>query len=145
MKVFLLKDVKGVGRKFEVKNVSDGFALNNLIPKKFAEPVTESNIAKIEKLKQKMYADNASTQKEQQEVITKISGQTIETVGKVNDKGHLFAAISVKDIVDLINHQFRVIVKEGQVSTDKPVKEIGEHKVLVMIGDKSATLTLLVK
>lgn len=145
MKVFLLKDVKGVGRKFEVKTVSDGYALNNLIPKKIAEPVTESNATKIENLKQKMYADSAATQKEHEALAEKLSSKSIETTGKVNDKGHLFAAISPKEVASLVNHQIGVIIKESQISTDKPIKEIGEHLIKIKIGEKEVTLSLNVK
>jgi len=64
MKIILLKDVKGVGKRFEEKNISDGYAMNFLIPKKFAVPLTGQSEAMIKQLKEQSEAKKAVLEKE---------------------------------------------------------------------------------
>ncbi len=100
MKIILLKDIKNVGKKYETKEVSDGFAMNSLIPRSLALAASASALKKMEAIK----AQDMSTKSGREEVLSKnleaIEGLTITKTGKANQKGHLFASIHKEDIVD---------------------------------------------
>src|SRR3989338_7023863 len=99
MKVVLLKDVQGVGRKNEIKNVSDGYALNMLIPRKLAVMGTPAAIAHAERVK----SEQDTERKIQEDLLFKnlssMQGLNVEISGKANEQGHLFASIHADQIV----------------------------------------------
>lgn len=145
MKIVLLKDVKGVGRKYDVKNVSDGYAINFLIPKKLAEVGTSSATTRAEKQKSLDIADK----KIQEDLLVKnlasLKGVTIEMTEKANDKGHLFASIHAETIVKELKAQKGVDVLPEFLVLEKPVKEVGEHEIPVEVQDKKSSFMLSVK
>ncbi len=145
MKVVLLKDVAGVGIKNDVKNVSDGYALNLLIPKKLAVAGTPSTIAHAERLK----SEQAMERKVQEDLLFKnlssIEGVKIEMSGKANDKGHLFASIHVEAIVAELKKQKGIDMLPEFLQLSKPIKEVGEHKIPVSVQGKTGGFTLVIK
>jgi large subunit ribosomal protein L9 len=142
MKVILLRDVQKVGRKYEVVNVADGFASNALFPKGLAEIATEKALKRAEGMKATEIAD----QKIREDLLIKnlndISGVTIELSGKANDKGHLFAGIHKEALVPALKEQTRLDIDAEYIVLDKPLKEVGEHKIEVKVQDKSITFTV---
>lgn len=131
MKVILLQDVPNVGKKYEVKNVSDGFARNFLFAQKLAEIATTQSIQTIDKKKK---------QDEQKKEIGKdLLGKNIEALEglkmsikeKTNGKGHLFAGIRAKEIVKILKEQKNIGIPEEIIEIEKPIKEKGEHKIKV--------------
>src|SRR5437016_641640 len=105
MKVVLLKDVRNVGKKYEIKNVSDGYAFNFLIPNKLAEASTPQTLKKIEQFK----ATDLTKQTIQHDQLVKnlknLEGITIALQESANDKGHFFKGIHKKEITDAIKKQ----------------------------------------
>lgn len=131
MKVILLQDVPNVGRKYEVKNVSDGFARNFLFAKKLAEIATTQSIQAI---------DAKKKQDEQKKEVEKdILGKNIEALEglkisikeKTNEKGHLFAGIRAKEIAKILKDQKNIGIPEEIIEMEKPIKEKGEHRIKV--------------
>ena len=100
MKIILIKDVKKIGKKYEIKDVADGYALNMLIPGKMAIPATPGNVNMIEAKKKVDMVENAKTEAEMQKALNEIKGISIEIIGKVNEKGHLFAGIHKEQIAE---------------------------------------------
>ncbi len=145
MKVILSKSVQKVGRKYDVLNVSEGYAMNALFPKGLAEIATPKALERVKILK----ASEETERKVQEELLLKnfkeISGTTIEITGKANDKGHFFAGIHKEEIVSALKDQARLDVPADYIVLDKPLKEIGEHKIEVKVEDKSAEFTLVLK
>lgn len=145
MKVILLKNVPKVGQKYDIKQVSDGYALNFLIPQKLAEVATVSAVKKVETLK----AADASSRKVQEELLFKnlkqVNETKIEMSGKANDKGHLFSGIHKEEIVIALKTQAHLDLLPEFIDLSKPIKEVGEHKISVKVGDKSAEFGLVVK
>ncbi len=145
MKIILLKDVKGVGKKHDAKTVADGFALNSLIPQGLAEVATAKVLARVELLRKQEVADK----KVQEDLIAKnlkgIHGAVVEVTADVNEKGHLFAGLHAADIAPLIREKTRIDVLPEFIQLDKPIKEAGEHKIDIKVSGKSATFTLVVK
>lgn len=145
MKVIFLKDVQNVGRKYDIKDVADGFALNMLIPRKLAEVATLGAVKKIEEMK-----NNDLTQKRlQEELLQKnlevINNLTVSIKGKANEKGHLFAGITKEILVSEIQKVSRLNLDPELIVLPKPIKEVGEHKVTVQAGNKKAEFTLTIE
>ena len=145
MKIILLKDVKNIGKKFDVKEVNDGYALNMLIPKGLAIHATPSAIKRVEADKSKM----AGEMKVQHELLVQnikaIEATTLTVVGKANDKGHLFAGIHSDEIVRQLHTQARIELEPSFIELEHPLKTVGEHKVSIKAGGKSAELKVVVK
>lgn len=144
MKVFLLNDVKGVGRKNEIKEVSDGYAFNNLIPKGLVEPVTDQNKKKIATIQSNIKKIGETSVQRSLEILESLKGKSIEFKSVKNDNGHLFAAIRPKDIVIQIEKELKVTVSESNIVIGEPIKSTGEHEINVTFGDKSEALKVIV-
>ena len=145
MKVILLKSVPKIGNKYAVINVADGFAMNSLFPKGLAEVATPKAIARIDQLK----ATEELERKVREDLLVKnlkeIGGVTVEYAGKANDKGHLFAGIHKDEIIHALKEQDRLDITAEYIDLEKPIKEVGEHKITVNVQGKTAEFTLIVK
>jgi large subunit ribosomal protein L9 len=145
MKVILLKDVPKLGKKFDVKDVSEGHAQNFLMPRGLVTPATESAVKKLAEQKEKAGAE----EKIQAELLVKSLDQlkkaTITISGKANDKGHLFAGITKEILLAEILKQAHMNLDPETVVLEKPIKELGEHKVTVQALGKKAEVTVVVE
>lgn len=145
MKVILLKDVKKIGKKYEIKEVADGQAMNMLIPGKMAIAATPGNVKMIEAKRSADMNDVAKTEAELQKVLTEIKGISIEIKGKVNDKGHLFAGIHKDQITEAVRKQKNIHLASDHLVLEKPIKEVGEHAITVKVGDREAAFKVIIK
>ncbi|HEY9584798.1 MAG TPA: 50S ribosomal protein L9 [Candidatus Paceibacterota bacterium] len=145
MKVVLLNDVPKVGRKNDVKDVSDGYAFNFLIPKGLVETATSKSLKRVELIKKQ----EAEQKKIKQDLLLKnfgdLKGVKIDMEKVANDKGHLFAAIHAGEIVTAIKDQTRLDVEAEFIIIKEPIKTVGEHEIEVKVEDRSVTFTLNVK
>ena len=145
MKIVLLKDTKGVGKKHDIKAVADGFALNSLIPQGNAEVATAGAMARVERIKKIEEADKKVREDLLSKNLKSLHDAVVEVSLPANDKGHLFAGIHTAEIAPLVKEQTRIDVMPEFIVLDKPIKEVGEHKIDVKVQGKSATFTLNVK
>lgn len=145
MKIILLKDVKKIGKKYEVKDVADGFAINMLIPNGSAIPATPGNVNMVEVKKKGDALETAKTEAELQKALNDIKGISIEMTGKVNDKGHLFAGIHKAEIIEAVKKQKGVSIMPEHIVLEKPIKEVGEHAITVKVGDREVAFKLVIK
>jgi len=130
MQVILLKDVKGSGKAGEVVKVSDGYARNMLIPKKFAMEATESNLKVLERKKAEIEAQRAldfSVAKELKEKLEAAKGITLSV--KAGENGRLFGAITSQDIADALEKQYFIHLDKKKIVLDSPIKQIGTTQV----------------
>ena len=130
MKVILLKDVKNLGRKNEIKNVSDGYARNLLLPRKLAAVATATEIKKVEEKKAEERQRAEKDLEKNQEVVVKMEGLEIEIAAKTDKEGGLYAALSPAQISKALQAK-GFEIKKGQVKIDEPIKEIGETEVII--------------
>jgi large subunit ribosomal protein L9 len=142
MKIILLKDVPNVGQRFEIKTVADGFALNFLIPQKSAEIATEKSLKKIEVLKAATEAERAVQSELLAKNLKDLNGKVVTVSAKTNEQGHLFKGLHQKEILAAIAAQTKLTVPADALILEKPIKEVGEHKLEITVGDKKATVTL---
>lgn len=145
MKIILLKDVPKVGRKYDIKDVAEGYALNMLLPRGFAQIASPQAVAKIEQLK----ANDLTAKKMEEELLLKsleaLKNVTINIKGKANDKGHLFAGITKEMLATEIEKASRIKIDPEFIQLSKPVKEVGEHKVGIVVGNKKGEFTLVIE
>jgi len=134
MQVILLKNVPGTGKKDDIKDVADGYARNFLIKKGLAKIATDEAKEDIKKQAVKQKKQMERELKDNQSLAGKIDGASIALIGKVNDKGVLYAAIKPLDIIKSIKLNFGTDIQLDQVVMDKPIKEIGDYKVLIEFG-----------
>ena len=145
MKIILLRDVAKVGRKHQVVNVAEGFAMNSLFPKGVAEIASDKAIARAKE----MIARDDADKKVREDLLLKnlkdISDVTVEISGKANEKGHLFAGIHKEELITALKEQTRLDIAPEYIVLDKPLKEVGEHKVSVKVQEKSVEFKLVIK
>ncbi|MEA2112856.1 MAG: 50S ribosomal protein L9 [Patescibacteria group bacterium] len=144
MKIILLQDVPKVGKKFEVKEVSDGFAINFLFPKKLAELATNQIIEKMTVQKEKY----EKKRKLEGEELKKVIGQLKETIQievKTSEEGKLFAGLDKKEIVQAIQDKLEIIIDPEILQLSKPIKEVGEYEIRIELGEAKGKLKVEVK
>jgi large subunit ribosomal protein L9 len=145
MKIILIKDVQKVGKKFDIKDISDGYALNFLIPRGLAIVATPQAIAKINLEKEKLSIEG----KIQEELLVKnlgtIKGLKLTLKEKANEKGHLFAGVTREVLADEILKNTRLNLDVEFIKLEKPIKEVGEHKVTVEALGKKAEFTVVIE
>ena len=139
MKVILLKDVKGTGKKGEVKEVSDGYARNFLLPKKMA--IVADNTA-VKELNEKNKAAENKAQKEYEAAVE--LGKKMEEMNKVmyskaGDGGRLFGSITSKDIAEQLKKQHDIVVDKRKVLLNEPIRVLGSTNVEIKIHQKVIT------
>lgn len=139
MKVIFLKDIKGVGKKFDVKNVSDGYARNFLFPQNLAKATTEEVIKNIENQKKAAIKEEEETKNELIVLAKNLENKEFEFKVKTGDKGEVFGSVTKNDI------EKSIAVSGGiEILLDKPIKKLGEHQVEVNLG-KGVRVSLKIK
>ena len=136
MKLILLEDVKGVGKKGDVINKNDGYAKNFLIPQKLAIEATKSNINDLE-LKKK--ADDKRKKEElaeAQELGKKLEELTVKVSVKAGDNGRVFGSVTNKEIAAALLKQTGIDIDKKKISFDEPIKMIGKRIVKVKLHQK---------
>ena len=121
MKVVLLADVKGSGKKGELVNVSDGYARNFLFPKKLAK---EANAQALNELKN---AEDA------QASADKINGKSVSILAKAGQGGKLFGSVTAKEIAEAIKKQYGVDVDKRKIDTKGDMKAFGTYECEVKL------------
>lgn len=142
MKVILRQDVKGVGKKYEVKNVADGYANNYLIPKKLAEFASAQAIERAKIQKETSVAEIAIKENLAKKQIEILKGVKVSVLKKANEKGHLFEKVHEDEIIEALMSQAKVSLIPEFLSLKNPIKEIGEHEVQVVVGDSKGKFIL---
>ena len=139
MKVILLKDVKGTGKKGEVKEVSDGYARNFLLPKKMAVVADNTN---VKELNEKNKSKELKAQKEYEEAVElgkKMEDMAVTIYSKAGGGGRLFGSITSKDIAEQLKKQHGVDVDKRKVLLDEPIRVLGSRFVEIKIHQKVTT------
>jgi len=145
MKVIFFKSVPSVAKKFDVKDVADGYALNFLFPKELAEMATPEALAKLKALQ----ADHEAEMKVQADLLEKnlgsLKGVAVTLEKNVNEKGHLFDSIHKDDIVSALKEQAHVDMVADFIDLPRPIKEVGEHEISVKVNGQEASFKLVVE
>ena len=131
MKVILLQDVRGVGKRGDIKNVADGHAMNFLIPKGLARLADKEAVAEISQKKDEKTKEAERIIKEYQTLKVALEGKTITITKKADEKGSLYAAVGTKEIITALKKQkiqLPATLSESLIQFPKPIKNLGIHQ-----------------
>jgi large subunit ribosomal protein L9 len=130
MKVILLKDIAGLGKKGEIKNAADGHARNFLIPKKLVKIATDKAIKEWEqeKILEAQKAEQALQYVE--EVVSQMDGLEIEVAVKMDESGKLYGSINDQKVSQLFKDR-GFDIKKNQIKILQPIKEVGEYPITI--------------
>lgn len=145
MKVIFNVDVKGQGKKGEMKEVSDGYARNYLLPRKLASEATADNINTM-KLKEKAKAAQIAKEKaEAQENAKRLSEVTVTIRAKAGGAGKLFGSVTSQEISDALREQHGINIEKNKIVQSEPIKTFGSYTVKAKLGyEISANISVLV-
>ena len=133
MKVILLDNIKGVGKKDEVINASDGYARNYLLPKKLA---VEANAENMNKLNNKKESANYKKDMEKQnaeELAKKIKGIMIKIKVKAGENGKIFGGVTSKEISENLKIQYNLNIDKKKIELKETIKTLGSFNVQIKL------------
>jgi large subunit ribosomal protein L9 len=131
MKVILLKNVPNLGARGEIKVVSDGYARNFLLPKKLAKITTTEVLAELQKEKEKQAKAAELDLLNIQKIAEKLESLELEIKVKANETGKLFGAVNRVAVLEKLKAKGIKELTESQIVLAEPIKEIGEHEILI--------------
>ncbi|MFN3642318.1 MAG: 50S ribosomal protein L9 [Gemmobacter sp.] len=132
MQVILLQRVAKLGQMGDVVKVRDGYARNFLLPQGKALRASEANIKAFELRKSQLEAENLETRKEAEAVAAKLDGQVFVIIRSASDSGALYGSVTTRDAAEAATAA-GFTVNRGQVVLDKPIKDLGIHRVSVVL------------
>ncbi|MCC7432054.1 50S ribosomal protein L9 [Candidatus Peregrinibacteria bacterium] len=134
MKVLFLENVKGVARKGDVKNVSDGYFMNFLAPKKMAVMATNDAVKAAEAKKQKEVIEKERVKEEAGMVKSRLDGLEILIKGKANGS-KLYASIGMDDLIKAVLEKVKIRLDKSNFHDGVHLKEVGIHKIEVSLSE----------
>ena len=145
MKVIFNTDVRGQGKKGEMKEVSVGYARNYLIPRGLAAEATPDHINAL-KLKEKARAAQAAKEKAQaEENARKLGGVQVVVRARAGSAGKLFGAVTNEAISKALKEQFDIDIEKNKIVQAEPIKSFGSYTVKAKLGyEVSGNINLLV-
>ncbi|MED1783302.1 50S ribosomal protein L9 [Brevibacillus fortis] len=142
MKVIFLQDVKGQGKKGEVKDLSEGYVRNFLLPKKLVKEATDSNVKTLDAQKRSEDKRKEQEKLDAQELGKKLEELTVKVVGKAGEGGRLFGAISSKQVAQGLEDQYKIKVDKRKLEMDA-IRALGVTQIKVKLHNE-VTVTLKV-
>ena len=129
MKVIFLQDVRNVGKKFDVKDVSDGYARNFLFPNNLAKLATPAAQKELEMLKSRTDKGEQEFKKRTEELLRVMNERTLEFFLKTDAVGSVFGSVNKEDILKALRDTGLVSKERVEVELERPLKEFGERKI----------------
>ena len=144
MKVILLDDVAKLGRRGEVRDVSDGYARNFLIPQKLALGASAGNLKNLEHIKQQQDSKALRIKGDAEGLQQRIEALTYEERRQASEEGKLFGSVTSQDLVDFLGAH-GIKIERRRIQLDEPIKTLGETTVSIRLhADITAQLKISV-
>jgi len=139
MKVVLLAEIKGVGKKMDIKDVPDGYARNFLIPKKLAILATAENQKSAEKIKLEKEREKQALTSDLKKTARELAEKKIRFFLKADERGKLFGSVNKDAILKALRQNKFVTKEHAEIKIDHPLKELGEYEIEIELqkGTKS--------
>jgi large subunit ribosomal protein L9 len=131
MKVILLADVRGIGRKHDLKEVSDGYARNFLFPRALAKPATGAVIQGVESLRALKSQKEAAEKQQLEEIARALGGAALEFHLKTDAKRSVFGSVTKEMILKELRARKLLGREAVEVKLEHPLKEFGDHQVAI--------------
>lgn len=132
MKVILLDDVPKLGRRGEVRDVSDGYARNYLLPQKLALLATPVNLKNLEQIKKRQEARAATARGEAEARARTIEMLTLSLTRQASEEGRLYGSVGVQDVVAFLA-QHGIAIEKRRVGVEEAIKTVGEYTVPIRL------------
>lgn len=133
MKVILLDNIKGVGKKDEVINASDGYARNFLFPRKLAVEANAENMSKLNNKKEANNYRKDLEKQEAQEIAKKLKGILLKMKVKAGENGKIFGGVTAKEISENLKTQYNMEIDKKKVDLKEPIKTLGSFQVNIKL------------
>ena len=133
MKVILLADVKGAGKKQEIVNVSDGYARNFLFPKKLAMEATPGAAKEVEKKQAAERARETERRLTAEKKAASLRGKVITVVAKCGAQGRLYGSVTGAEIAEALKAQHGVEIDKRKIDLNEPIRTVGEKDIVVKL------------
>ncbi|CAH1220933.1 50S ribosomal protein L9 [Paenibacillus auburnensis] len=145
MKVIFIKDVKGQGKKGQVKEVSEGYAANFLLPRGLVRPATEGNVKTLENQAAAEQRRKDQEKAEAQQLGKKLDELTLTLKAKSGEGGRLFGAITSKQIAETLAASQGIVIDKRKIELSDPIRHVGTFQVQVKLHTEvKANLTVQV-
>lgn len=139
MQVILTEDIKGVGKKGDLINASEGHARNYLLPRGLAVEATKGNINAKQKKDEKAEAERKQIQQEAQDLADSIKDKEIIIHVKLGNNGKLFGAVTNKEVHDELKKQLGVDIDKKKITLKSSVKNLGTFEATIKLHPKVST------
>ncbi len=133
MKVILLDNIKGVGKKDEVINASDGYARNYLFPKKLAVEANNENMAKLNNKKEAASYKKDVEKQKAEELAKKIKGIMLKIKVKAGENGKIFGGVTSKEISENLQQQYNMAIDKKKIELKETIKTLGSFNVSIKL------------
>jgi large subunit ribosomal protein L9 len=145
MKVIFIKDVKGQGKKGQVKEVSEGYAANFLLPRGLVRPATDGNVKTLENQAAAEQRRKDNEKEEAQQLGKKIDELTLTMKAKSGEGGRLFGAITSKQIAETLASTQSISIDKRKIELGEPIRHLGVFQVSIKLHTEvKATLKVQV-
>lgn len=134
MKVILLQDVKGQGKKGQLIEASDGYARNFLLPRKLAAAATAENLNTMKQQEKARLAQEAAERAAALEMAEKLKECTVKIAAKAGNGGKLFGSVTSKEISDALKAQFGMDIAKTKIVLPDPIKAFGGYQIKCKLG-----------
>jgi len=138
MKVILFQDIKNFGKKFDVKQVKDGFARNFLLPRNLAKIATDKTIKELEVQKAAWQKQGQETKNKLEALAKELSEKEFHFALRIGEKGKVFGSVSKDDIKNKLS------MSDVDINLERPIKKLGEYQVEVSLGRGVKTLIKII-
>jgi large subunit ribosomal protein L9 len=143
MKVILVRDVAKIGRRNQIVEVPDGYAQNQLIPKKWALPATPQNLKRVEALHAGVAASKDAKEGAFLAAVEKLKSSAVSISADANEQGHLFKAVHEKDIVEAAKVA-GIQLDVTAIKIPAVIKSVGDHEVTLVHGSHVVPYTITI-
>ena len=133
MKVILLDNIKGVGKKDEIINASDGYARNYLLPKKLAVEANAENMSKLNNKKESAIYKKDQEKQNAEELAKKLKGIMLKIKVKAGENGKIFGGVTSKEISENLKNQYNFAVDKKKIELKDTIKTLGSFNVSIKL------------
>ncbi len=133
MKVILLQDVPGTGKKNQILNVSDGYFRNFLLPRKWAMEATPHAVAEVERRNEAERAKEAARRKEAEDLARELKDKVIHLEAKGGEKGKLYGSVTSQEIAGALLSQHQIEMDRRKIELPEPIRNAGDSQVTISL------------
>ena len=143
MKVVLLKDVKNIGKRDDIVNVSDGYARNFLFPQRLAAEATAGTLKEIGKKRAAQDARDAEALAEAKAQAEVLKGKVVELAIKCGSQGRLYGSVTAAEVAEAVQKQHGYAADKRKIDLGDPIKEVGDREITIRLHPGVATSMVL--